>query len=234
MPDQVNYYNDFGKLFEDSIMNCPDPEFWTTDYTEKGRVYQEMKLRVSHQLDFIGNHFTKGYKVLDLGCGFGRQAIALARAGFDITGIDTSDTFIEIAKKLFGKHGLAGTFYCVDILKKQLPFQEKFSQIILFDVLEHIAPWKRRVFIKTLHEMSLPSSQVLISLPGIKQRFTSKLNNRVRRNVTQHLPWFFKKEEHPYVIPEKKDLARLSNSLFRITEFVETDNTGFYALQKID
>jgi 2-polyprenyl-3-methyl-5-hydroxy-6-metoxy-1,4-benzoquinol methylase len=73
MPDQVNYYNDFGKLFEDSILNCPEPEFWTTDYMEKGRVYQEMKLRVSHQLNFTGKNFTTKNKVLDVGCGFGRQ-----------------------------------------------------------------------------------------------------------------------------------------------------------------
>jgi 2-polyprenyl-3-methyl-5-hydroxy-6-metoxy-1,4-benzoquinol methylase len=234
MPDQVNYYNDFGKRFEDSIMNCPEPEFWTTDYMEKGRVYQEMKRRVSYQLEFADKQFTKKYKVLDLGCGFGRQAIALARAGFDIAGIDTSDTFIQIAKKLFEKNRLQGAFYCIDILKEKLPSQEKFAQIILFDVLEHIAPWKRRAFMKTLYELSLPSSQVLISLPRVKQRFTSKLNNRVRRRVTQHLPFFFKKEEHPYIIPEKPAVARLSKGLFRITDFVETNDTGFYALKKID
>jgi 2-polyprenyl-3-methyl-5-hydroxy-6-metoxy-1,4-benzoquinol methylase len=160
--------------------------------------------------------------------------LRLWKAGFNITGIDTSDTFIQIAKKLFHKHGLAGTFYCVNILKEGLPFQENFSQVILFDVLEHIAPWKRRTFMKTLHGMSLPSSQVLISLPRIKQRFTSKLNNRVRRRITQRLPFFFKKEEHPYVIPENRDLQKMAKGLFLITEFAETNDTGFYVLKRID
>ncbi len=45
-------------------------------------------------INFFKKYPQKG-KVLDLGCGQGRDAIALARLGFDVTGIDNSKVGIE-------------------------------------------------------------------------------------------------------------------------------------------
>ena len=39
-----------------------------------------------------------GRRALDLGCGVGRHALALATAGFDVSAIDASDTGIEHLK----------------------------------------------------------------------------------------------------------------------------------------
>jgi len=38
-------------------------------------------------------------KILDLCCGFGRHAIVLAGEGFDVTGIDISERFLQMARK---------------------------------------------------------------------------------------------------------------------------------------
>ena len=79
MPGQVNYYNRFGKKYEQDILNCPEPELWTTDYHEQGRVYREMKERIKQQQELILDHFDKKFPVIDIGCGFGRQAVLLAK-----------------------------------------------------------------------------------------------------------------------------------------------------------
>ncbi len=57
--------------------------------TEKlfGEPYPEL-------VEFLAEYPKKG-KVLDLGCGQGRDAIALARLGYSVTGIDTSKVGIE-------------------------------------------------------------------------------------------------------------------------------------------
>lgn len=78
----------------------------------------------------------KGAKVLDLGCGQGRDAIALARIGFDVTGIDHSAVGIaqmnEVVKaENLNLDGQVGEIYTYD----------KFAEfdIILLDSMFHFA-----------------------------------------------------------------------------------------------
>ena len=44
--------------------------------------------------------FKKGMKILDLGCGNGRNLIYFMRAGYDVYGVDNSTTFIKNSKFL--------------------------------------------------------------------------------------------------------------------------------------
>ncbi len=229
MPDQIFYYNNFGSQFEKSILQCSEPEIWTTDYDTHGRVYLEMKERVEQQKKIIDSFFTKEFPVLDIGCGFGRQAIVLAKKGYTVTGIDSSPVFIEIARKLFAKLGYEGRFHSTDILKENV-LTEKFRQILLLDVLEHITPRLRHRFLDKVFSLSMPGAILIISLPKIKNRFTSKINNRVRKRVTQHIPYFFTREEHPYPIPEQKNMANLTSKWFDVRDYFETKDTAFYAL----
>ena len=48
-------------------------------------------------VDFAG--VKAGAKVLDVGTGTGKQAVAFARQGYDVTGIDISDDMLRIARK---------------------------------------------------------------------------------------------------------------------------------------
>jgi len=56
-------------------------------------------------------------KILDLGCGSGRDAKIFSELGADILGIDFSSNLIEIAKS----HALAATFELMDIEDLNLP-----------------------------------------------------------------------------------------------------------------
>jgi 2-polyprenyl-3-methyl-5-hydroxy-6-metoxy-1,4-benzoquinol methylase len=232
MNNQVSYYNRFGKQFEQSILDCPEPALWTTDYAEKGRVYQEMKIRVEQQKILIIDTFTKEEPVLDIGCGFGRQAFLLAQMGFTITGTDTSDVFIAIAKKLFDKHGYKGRFYCIDLLKEERP-SGLFKQLLLLDVLEHIRPFQRRKFIKQIFQQAMPDAKLIISLPHVKKRLRSQLNNKFRKEITQHFTYFTKREEHPYPIPGEYGILKYTQGLFRIESKLVSRETDYYILRKV-
>jgi 2-polyprenyl-3-methyl-5-hydroxy-6-metoxy-1,4-benzoquinol methylase len=231
MKGQVNYYNHFGKLYEESIISCPEPEVWTTDYNEKGRIYSEMKERIEQQLQLVTAYFDKNIPVLDIGCGFGRQAFLLAKNGFIVTGIDTSDVFIKIAQKLFKVNNYKGIFLCADLIAELLP--GKYKQILLLDVLEHIKPAERNLFVKRIYEISQPGAILIISLPHVKKRLTSQLNNNIRRKITQHFSYFLNKEEHPYPVPQKKHIFRLVADLFSLNKFIESEMTDYYVLQRI-
>lgn len=48
-----------------------------------------------------------GHRLLDVGCGPGRHALALARMGYEVVGVDISATFVDLARQAAGAEGLA-------------------------------------------------------------------------------------------------------------------------------
>jgi ubiquinone/menaquinone biosynthesis C-methylase UbiE len=63
----------------------------------------------------------KGPKVLDVGCGPGDLAIALARRGYDVTAVDVSHVAIEIARAKAESEGLTVHFEVQDATSLSLP-----------------------------------------------------------------------------------------------------------------
>ena len=86
-------------------------------------------------IEFFAEYPKKG-KVLDLGCGQGRDAIALARLGYSVTGIDNSKVGIDQMNQIgqdenLNLVGQVGDIYAFD----------RFSEfdIILLDSMFHFA-----------------------------------------------------------------------------------------------
>jgi SAM-dependent methyltransferase len=69
-----------------------------------------------------------GLEVLDLACGNGRIANALARRGCIVTGLDLMPTFLEQAKQMAGAGGLAVTYHLGDM--RTLPWTNRFDCIV--------------------------------------------------------------------------------------------------------
>ena len=70
----------------------------------------------------------EGSRVLDLGCGPGRHALALARRGIDVVGIDHSDAFIALAQEQAAKERLTATFRAEDV--RDLDEHDRFDAVI--------------------------------------------------------------------------------------------------------
>lgn len=230
MSDQVEYYDQFGRLHEQSILNCPRPELWTTDYDQQGPVYREMKERLETQEAFIRKYFKKEFPVLDIGCGFGRQAYWLAKEGFRVTGTDSSSVFIEIAEKLFAKHLYAGEFKTSRLLELAPP--ENYSQVLILDVLEHIPVSERPKAVKHIHTLMKKDGILFITLPHVRKRLTSFINNQVLKRLKSQFHYFRNREEHPYTIPGKDQLLKLCNPYFTLIEFRESPKTDYYIFRK--
>ena len=78
---------------------------------------------VSHIIDALG--LKAGMRVLDVGCGPGRHAHALATRGVEVHGIDISETFIRLAR---ASAPMGATFERMDA--RALTFENEFDAVV--------------------------------------------------------------------------------------------------------
>src|SRR3989344_9389839 len=69
-------------------------ELWDEEYQKKN-IASSFKGTLSHSVKFLLEQFPK--KFLDLGCGNGRNAIPLARMGYEVVGMDISEVALKQA-----------------------------------------------------------------------------------------------------------------------------------------
>jgi SAM-dependent methyltransferase len=134
MFSQERYYNRFGAFHRQSILSCPEPEYWTTDYAEQGRVYREMKERIKMQQQLADDCFSIQFPVLDVGCGFGRQAVMLAKKGYEVVGCDTSEVFISIAKELFDSQVSKASFSPLELISYKEGISARLCCLMLLNI----------------------------------------------------------------------------------------------------
>lgn len=119
-----------------------------------------------------------GKAVLEIGCGPGRDARLLVDDGFNVTGIDISQSFIDIAQEQVPE----ATFYREDMRTMQLP-SETYDGIWCSAVLLHLKREDMVPVLKKMYGTLKKGGAVFISLKqGDGEAITkdSRLNNRKR------------------------------------------------------
>ena len=232
MSDQIDFYNEFGRLYRDSIINSKDPANWTADPDPESAANRQMRGRTSRQEMLIKKYFVKAFPVLDLGCGYGRQTFMMSKNNFSVIGVDSSRVFIDIGTELFRKHQLGVKFICTSVMdfaddKKQL-------QITLFDVIEHFTSSDRKKFIRHLAENICDrKAKVILSFPYMNSRSLKDRLINAYKGLTSGIPVLSDKKEHPYPIPYRNEFEELIGPYFRVMEFSNSKDTAFFVLEKI-
>ncbi len=83
------------------------------------------------EADFLEKEFDfdKSIKILDIGCGTGRHSIELAKRGYNLTGLDLSESMLKKAKANALKANVQIDFICSDA--RTFHFPEKFDAAIM-------------------------------------------------------------------------------------------------------
>jgi 2-polyprenyl-3-methyl-5-hydroxy-6-metoxy-1,4-benzoquinol methylase len=124
-------------------------------------------------------------KLLDLGCGQGRDAIALAKLGFDVTAIDHSAVGIEQLNKIADQENLRLKGYVGDIYK-----YSNFGafDFILLDSIFHFGKKEREqetALLKGIMEGAQPNALITICIQKTGDKLTLLNSIIARESLTE-------------------------------------------------
>jgi 2-polyprenyl-3-methyl-5-hydroxy-6-metoxy-1,4-benzoquinol methylase len=104
----------------------------------------------------------KNGTVLDLGCGNGSLSHELSKLGFEVHGVDRSESGIQIAREAFPQ----GHFLLCDVENDLSPdpfLAESFDVVVSTEVVEHV--YHPRQLIQNAFRLLKPSGHFIVSTP---------------------------------------------------------------------
>ena len=104
-----------------------------------------------------------GGRLLEVGCGDGALAGVLhCRLGLPVTGVDTSEKGLLLARQMFASHGFAGEFKLIESYDTGLK-DACFNTVVCSDVIEHVGD--PRAMLREILRVLVPSGRLIIPTP---------------------------------------------------------------------
>ncbi|HVE57731.1 MAG TPA: class I SAM-dependent methyltransferase [Pyrinomonadaceae bacterium] len=141
----------------DNLLEERSSEWWTKFYSDPHRKCPFFTENPDENLvELVENHeIIPPSKVLELGCGSGRNSNYLAGKGFEVEAVDFSETAIKIAGENSLKTSNAAKYYCQSIF--DFDYSGK-SYDFIYDsgCFHHIAPHRRPDFLSIILQALKP------------------------------------------------------------------------------
>ena len=105
---------------------------------------------------------TENTKVLDIGCGEGKDAVFMAEKGYDVTAFDLTENGIRKTIALAHKRGVKANAYVDDI--NTFETDEQFDIIFSTGTVQYIFDENKEAFFKKLEKITKPNGIVFINV----------------------------------------------------------------------
>jgi tellurite methyltransferase len=161
----------------------------------------------------------KANKLLDVGCGNGRDTLFFFKKGLDIRGIDISKTAIRNNKKIIKK-----IFYLKDICSRSFFLKEKFSIIYARFFLHAIDREKENFFLKNIKKISHKKAIVFLEFRTIKDPLIKK---GIKLSKYERFYTHYRRFINP-----KEFLSKISEEGFRVLNISSSYNYARFKLER--
>lgn len=122
-----------------------------------GRALAEIFVDLTRRLDGVNS-------ICDLGCGNGYLASRLGASGFRVTGIDASESGLQIANREYSTAQVR--FIRAEFgarISELLPTDRRFDLVVSSDVIEHL--YRPAVLIEAAAELLKPGGYLIVGTP---------------------------------------------------------------------
>ena len=167
MDKTVQTYNKIAKEYSESHF---DPKFWGKEF----KIFEGL---------------IKGKKVIDIGCGAGRDAVLFIENGFDYTGIDASSEMLRIARGRVKE----GKFLLMDFYELDFP-RNTFDGFWAVASMLHVPKIKAAKVLREIREIIKQYGVGFISVKERKSMVEGVIKENKYGGIKRYLS-FYKKEE---------------------------------------
>jgi SAM-dependent methyltransferase len=119
---------------------------------------------VERTVDELANVVPPPGPVVDLGCGPGAYALALARRGYDVVGVDGSPRMVEAARTRAARDEIVATFDVHDVSAPLRFADASLGGVLAILVLQHLR--HPATFIAEIRRCLRPGGHLLITAPA--------------------------------------------------------------------
>jgi len=143
-------------------------EFWALlGRVEERNMIPSIEQYDQKMIDFVIHvcDLEKGSRILDLGCGGGNQSILLAKAGFDVIGIDIAQSLINHARMELQQQALPVNFECGDM--RELGYVQEFDAcLVLGSTFGFFSDQENQKILDCIAKSLKPGGKAFVSFTG--------------------------------------------------------------------
>jgi len=144
-------------------MDHPTLAYYNTHAPELAARYERVSSIAAMHFDTT---FAKAGKILDIGCGSGRDLALLANRGFQVYGVDPSAVFIQVAQQTHPE--LKGRLSVGGLPELGIPFGGQFDGVLCYGVFMHLNQEALEKSVKSLRACLKSQGRLIFAIPTQK------------------------------------------------------------------